>query len=435
MILAASLVLLAFAAVTAIALQQAFERRSEQALHDRLQGMIYALLGAAELNDRGQLILAIDDLPESGLKQLDSGLYAWVTSVTGDVVWSSPSLMHDPVVIPVRGPGEWNFTHDPIAGLYIMALGVNWIGDDGRARRFDITVADDARRLETEQTRFMQAIWLWLLLGAAILISIQLLVLRWGLSPLRRLTRELKQLESGEGEQIEGRFPTELTPLKDGLNSMLRHERMQQQRYRHALGDLAHSLKTPLAVLNAELDEQSDGSDRQQRTREQLERMQQIVDYQLARAATAGSSGLTRPVRLAPLAEKLIRALEKVYLDKNLNFKAHIPKKLRVRMDQGDLTEMLGNVLDNAGKWSQQQVLFSASLKGGQVCFVIEDDGPGFPEDTEAVMRRGVRADSLTEGQGLGLSLVNDIVTGYSGQISIGQSRFGGGQVTITIPQ
>jgi two-component system sensor histidine kinase PhoQ len=246
---------------------------------------------------------------------------------------------------------------------------------------------------------------------------------------LRKVANELHSIEQGKQESLHGNYPAELRGLTGNLNTLLAHERAQQQRYRNALADLAHSLKTPLAVLQGTADDAAS-------VREQVNRMQQSVDYQLQRAATAGRGGLNSPLEIQPLLDSLLQALHKVHADKAVSVQQHIREGLMVRADKGDLTELLGNLLDNAFKWCQQQVLLRAELADKQFVLQVEDDGKGIaPEQAEDILSRGMRADESVPGHGIGLAMVRDIVSAYEGTLQIDASPLGGARFTIRLPQ
>src|ERR1043166_596110 len=168
--------------------------------------------------------------------------------------------------------------------------------------------------------------------------------------------------------------------------------------------------------------------------REQIDRMQHIVDHQLRRAAAAGSRTLSEPVALAPLAEKIRGALSKVYASKQLSFDLKVPASLRLRADEGDLYELLGNLLDNACKWARSKVSLQAEDGARRVIIAVDDDGKGFPEDVEALAQRGVRADNKVEGQGIGLASVAELVKAYNGEMQLLASPLGGSRVQTQIP-
>ena len=215
-------------------------------------------------------------------------------------------------------------------------------------------------------------------------------ILRWGLRPLRRAADEITRLEQGLQEQISGDYPTELKRLTENLNTLLTHERAQQKRYRDALADLAHSLKTPLALVRAALSEARPEPNLSRNLDEQIEHMDRIVAYHLQRAAASGRSGMVVAQPVLPAVERVLKALAKVYADKRIETAIAVDARLRFRGDEGDLTELLGNVLDNAFKWARSRVRVTASLSETRLTLTVEDDGPGIPEARRAA-RTGTR--------------------------------------------
>jgi two-component system sensor histidine kinase PhoQ len=437
LLLAATVILAAFVVLTALALERAYHDRAEQAEQDKLQGLIYALLGASDSDGQGLLQVNEGELRDPRLIHPDSGLYALILDEVGDVVWQSPSLLGFLSVAPAHDAGIWRFRLIRDADsrlLFALSLGVSWTSGE-QTRRYTFIAAESSADFEAQAQRFRRTLWLWLAVPSVLLLALQWLVLQWGLSPLRRLVAELRGIESGTQSEICGDYPDEIRPLAHGLNAMLRNERQQQTRYRHALDDLAHSLKTPLAVLTGEAERGNLPDALQARLREQLGRMRQIVDYQLKRAAAAGGRRLSAPVPLRPLVEKLCAALDKVYRDKRIQYQIELSPRYGWRMDEGDLMEMLGNLLDNASKWCKGRVRVRSLDETQRSWLLVEDDGPGFPPDSAALLRRGVRADTQVEGQGIGLAVVADILQAYEGEIRLEPSALGGGCVRMSLPQ
>ncbi|MGQ0587660.1 MAG: ATP-binding protein [Gammaproteobacteria bacterium] len=436
LLLAASLVLLTFVGLCGAGLESSFRRAALDAQQNRMRGIVYALLGAAEPNDRGTLELNDGDLPEPRLMQPDSGLEAAVYDETGKVLWRSPSQAGAlPLVI---GPevGRWKLERIGDAGRFALSFGLRWIVTvDSRPQRYTMLVLEEPGDYEEQLGTFRRTLWLWLAAAAAGLLAALVMVLRWGLRPMRRLVRELNGIEAGTQGQIDAPYPQELTPLAGALNAMIRHERSQLQRYRNALGDLAHSLKTPLAVLRGLSSDTRLERDAQRQLDEQVGRMQQIADHQLSRAATAGRRALAQPVAVQPVAAKLAAALKKVYADKSLAFELEVSLRLQSRVDSGDLHELLGNTLDNAAKWARTRVRLHAGRSGSALELAVEDDGPGFPSEPERLLERGVRADDRVPGQGLGLAAVAEILRAYEGEIVLERSAaLGGARVVLRIP-
>jgi two-component system sensor histidine kinase PhoQ len=430
---AASLVLAAFFVLTGAALDSAFRDSVLQAQRDKLEGLVYTLLAALGPDDSGNLTISSADVPDRRLQQPASGLQAALYDEKGNVVWQSAAFLEFPKM-PEVGVDQWHFEELKQPSVFTLSYGVRWLDLADDPLRYTVVVFEDATSFKRQLTIYRRELWLWLAASAGGLLLIQYLVLRWGLSPLRRLVRELHTIERGDRPEIQGRYPDELQPLTQGLNAMIRSERSQQTRYRNALGDLAHSLKTPLAVLHGFADEARLPAEVRQPLREQVGVMQQITDYQLRKAATAGRRALAEPVAPAPVAEKITRALAKVYADKRPRFQLDIAPALKVRVDGGDMMELIGNLADNACKYGNGRVRVRIARENDTVVFAVEDDGPGFPEDAEELLRRGVRADTQKPGQGIGLAAVFDLVQAYEGRLELGKSELGGGRVMVRLP-
>jgi two-component system sensor histidine kinase PhoQ len=254
------------------------------------------------------------------------------------------------------------------------------------------------------------------------------LVLRWSLTPLRKVARDLSRVERGEVDHLPGVYPGELERLTTSLNEFIESERDQRARYRNTLSDLAHSLKTPLAVMRNELENDGDRGLREV-VEEQVARMNDIVAYQLSRAATSGHKTFAQAIELDDPAEEIVRGLEKVYIDKHILCEFDIDPTSRFFGEQGDLMELLGNLLENAFKWAGHRVMLTARRVGPAHArrpgleIIVEDDGPGIPEDqVDRLLQRGVRGDERVQGHGIGLSIVQDIVRAHRGELIVDRS-------------
>lgn len=434
----AGLVLAVFLVFTAVALDRAFHGSALTSQRERMLGQVFLLMGAAEIGAEGSVLMP-RELPVPEWSMPSSGQYAYVVNRTGQVLWRSPSTTGaaEPP-LPFLAPGEKVFLQETIAPVdetcFIQAYGVRW-STEAAVHEYTFAVVSDRTLFIAEVVAFRKTLWGWLGLMGVILLAAQAAVLRWGLRPLRTLIRELNAIEGGEQERVEGRYPRELQRLTEDINTLLHHERARQKRYRDGLADLAHSLKTPLAILRGMWARTESVQEARLLLDEQVLRMDNIVQYQLQRAATAGRSSIMRPVVLKPICEKLVETLRKVHRHKAVDVEVRMEAFVQVRADEGDLTELLGNLLDNAFKWCRQRAKVSASPEGGRLVIHVEDDGPGFsPEIVQAQMVRGVRADEKTPGHGIGLAMVADIVTAYGGDLSLGQSDLGGGSVRIRLP-
>ena len=446
-----SVLLFVFLGLTGLVLDSAFRTSIEAGAADRLQVQVYLLLAAADEED-GEFYF-LEDLQEPRFGQLDSGLYGFISRPSLGELWRSDSALalslSDPQWLrqPI-GVGETLFTrtrNDEGEDFFVLSYGILW--EDGISE-YSFSVMENAGPYYSEISNFRTSLWSWLGGGAVLLLLIQFFLMRWGLSPLQRMARDLKLIESGSKNQLLGDYPRELQGVTNNLNLLIETERKQQARYRTTLADLAHSLKTPLAVITGVLQDISEkprsASDRNIDTQldsvgEQLERMNQIVTYQLQRAVQSGSaSSLARQVSVAATVNKVLEALRKVYVDKSIEFTAELDSKVYFQGDERDLMEVVGNVMDNAFKYSVQRVAVAVghreAEKGG-VEITVEDDGPGIPQDQQQfVLQRGARADTLVQGHGIGLAVVTDIVNSYGGEILLEASELGGARLVIVFP-
>jgi two-component system sensor histidine kinase PhoQ len=244
-------------------------------------------------------------------------------------------------------------------------------------------------------------------------------------------------IESGDQAKILGAYPREIRALTDNLNGLLAHEQARQTRLDNALGDLAHSLKTPLAVIRGALGDVATPNAAATIVEEQLARMNRIIAYQLQRARTGALPGatLTPPVQIRRVTERLIESLSKVYRHKGVAVTLSVPQELQLPAVEGDLMEMLGNLLDNAFKWCRSQVHVLGRVDTGALILAIEDDGPGIsPQDAVGLQARGARADEAVPGHGIGLAVAREICAAYGGRLSIEDSALGGARLCLYLP-
>lgn len=261
---------------------------------------------------------------------------------------------------------------------------------------------------------------------------------RRGLTPFQHLRERLAAVRSGEQGRVLGAYPTEVRPLIDDLNGLIENREHSIERAIATAGDLAHGLKTPLALLSQEADRlRSVGEVETAGTiTQQIEKMSRQVDYHLARARAASSSasGVAR-CAVATSAEGLIRTLKKLHAARPVEIGTDIDPGIMVRMQREDLEEMLGNLLDNACKWATSRVCLATSQTDGVLTLTFDDDGPGLPAELRsAVLERGVRADEAAPGFGLGLAIVRDLAELYGGSVSLEDSPSGGLRARLMLP-
>jgi len=260
-----------------------------------------------------------------------------------------------------------------------------------------------------------------------------------GLAALQDLRTRLGGVRTGRERQIAGQYPAEVQPLVTDLNALLDHNERAVSRAVAKAGDLAHGLKTPLAVLSHEAERaRADGQRELAETiAEQVERMRRQVDYHLAQARAA-ASGATPGARCTVIAsaEGLSRTLLHLHAGRGLAIDVRVPPDHTVRSHREDLDEMLGNLLDNACKWARSRVAIESSSNGGGVVIItVDDDGPGLETSMrDAVLRRGVKADEAAPGSGLGLAIVRDLAELYGGSIALSDSPIGGLRARLQLP-
>lgn len=429
--LVSMIVLIIFMILTAIALERAVVKRAVEAEEDRLELLIYGLLAAIDRNRSGYSItVSHERLFESSLMTEGSGLSAMLYNERREIIWQSRSMTDSfPDIDPIE-PGDWRYDIVELKSsrYFRRAFAMQWPDVRDRLQHYDVVVWKNADRHFNDIDRFRQTLWSWLIITTTLLLVVMYLVMMWSLRPLKQIGREVKAIEDRKQQEFESKYPKEIRPLTENLNILLNREQHQRQRYRNAMDDLAHSLKTPLAVLKGfssanALDQTEIGT-----LNEQVDRMNQIVSYQLQKATNVAGGEIVRPIDMTPLIKKLLSALEKVYRHREITVDIDLPSEILLRMDEGDCMEVVGNLLDNAFKYGRNHVAVTGKLQH-QSEFILEirDDGQGLiPEEIEKILNRGTRLDEASEGQGIGLAVVADIVNSYNIEMTFSESEFGG---------
>jgi two-component system sensor histidine kinase PhoQ len=442
--IATGFVLAGFLGLVGLTLSQANQSRALSALQERLQNDAIAYITNFDVNRFGRL-LPPDTSPDPKFSQPGSGLYAVALGDKG-YHWQSPSAIGRDFTflqpLPV-GASEFVGPFDTRMGrLYYYVRGVALDTVDGKSVHLTIMVAQTEDQLEGDNAVFRRTIVVWLSILGVMLILLQFLLLRWSLTPLRKVASDMSRVERGDSEHLDSQYPLELTGLTERINVFIDNEREQRTRYRHTLADLAHSLKTPLAVIRSQLESTAlDDASRRSSVLDQVRRMDDLVAYQLSRAATSGRQTFASAVPIGGHAEDLVQSLEKVYASKNVLCEFDIDERAVFYGEQGDLLELMGNLLENAFKWAGHRVLLvvksqvtTARQRPG-LWLSVEDDGPGIAEDKiEKILQRGVRGDERVQGHGIGLSIVQDIVHAYQGELVVDRSpELGGARFSVTL--
>lgn len=438
LLLAVSLLLLVFFGATIVVLDSAFRKAGEQAEQDILDGQLIALLAAADPDARGELVMP-NVMQEPRLGAIGSGLYAELRENQTEQVWQSRSSLGIDIPFgPAPAPGPPVFSRITLADgtpLMALALSVDWELADGSLRPYSFFVAESLDSFNAQIARFRRQLFSWFAAVALIMLLAISLVMRGVLKPLRQIEDEIEEIEAGKREALDKGYPTELAGVARNMNVLIGSERGRSDRYRQTLDNLAHSLKTPLAAIRAVLSD-LERSDTSQKIEAQIERMNDIVRYQLRKpAALVSDSFAVGNVDIEAQLERLVDGLKKVYRDKHPSISLIVDPRAEFRGESGDFLELSGNLVDNACKWCQQKVdVRVGPADNGGMRLRVSDDGPGIPEAAaELLMQRGMRLDESAPGHGIGLSIVKDIAASYGGALTIGRSEWGGAEVTVTI--
>ena len=423
-------VLGAFLTLAGVVLDRSFKASTLAGAEEQLKLVVYSLMGVAE---EYQDHVVFGELSEPRLSQPESGLYATVVEVDGNYEWRSPSALTTNVEFPETRPdlGEFVFSEVATGGVarYFLTYAVIW--EDAQESVLVFQVATDQAPFRSVISGFRQNLYVCLGAVTLLVMIVQILAIRWGLTPLRVMAGEVKDLEEGRREQLSADYPKELRGLAENLDRFVEHEHRSRTRYRNALDDLAHSLKTPLAVIRNALREQVNGDPGL--LQEQLDRMESTVTHQLSRASVSGPVVVSKSVNLHTVLTRLTRALQTAYLERGIQLEMRVPVDLQARGDEGDFMEIFGNVLENAFKYTSKRVRVSGCA-GDRVTVCVEDDGPGIgPEIRRQVLNRGTRADQVQPGQGIGLAVVAELVTLYHGALDIDTSELGGAAIELTL--
>jgi two-component system sensor histidine kinase PhoQ len=411
-------------------------------MHDRLHNYAIAYITGTDITRAGK-VTTPDSQPNPDFSRPGSGLYAIIVGNDGFRWESSSALGRDFDFVRMLSPGETAF--EPVetrsGKLYVFSYGVSLDSTDKRSVPLTFAVAQTEDQFERQVATYRRTQFLWLAMLGMMLMLLQLFLLRWSLLPLRRVSSDLAHIERGSRDHLDGPYPVELTVLTRRLNAFIDSEREQRTRYRDTLADLAHSLKTPLAVVRSQLETGGDAGNLRGELLDQVRRMDEIVAYQLSRAATSGRRTIASVEPIAGHAEDLVQSLEKVYAAKNVLCEFEIEDGVTFPGEQGDLLELMGNLVENAFKWASHRVLLTARSVGkirgrSGLELVVEDDGPGIPDEKiEKILQRGVRGDERVQGHGIGLSIVQDIVKAYQGELHVDRSdELGGARFSVKLP-
>lgn len=336
---------------------------------------------------------------------------------------------------------KWGFVIGPLGQRLRVAERIHVFGEGEQAARYLVSVAGTVAETEYSLSQFRTRLTMALSLAGLGLIFVTLFQVRFGLHPLQRVEKGLSAIRSGNATRLEGELPAEIVSLQEELNALLKSNEEVIERARREVGNLAHGLKTPLAVLVNEA--RDDSGPLGAKVTEQVGVMRDQVNHYLDRARIAARTGVIgRVTEVKGVADAITRALARIYRDKDILFEVEAPGNPNFAGERQDLEEMLGNLLDNASKWSASRVLLTAcylpldpATNKRELEIMVEDDGPGLtPEQLAAPIKRGRRLDETKPGSGLGQSIVADLAHSYQGTFTLAKSELGGLKAILRLP-
>jgi len=412
----------------------AYEKHMVGSVKNELSAYSYSILAVAEVEQ--QQLQMPELLLENQFNASQSGLYASFTDHedNNELLWQSKSLLGvaAPLTNNIPAVGQHSFYQTKSLSVatqgdfFVYSISVSF-SSDGKLFPTTLHIIKLKDQFQLLMQEFKSKLWFGLFVLMAVLLVLQLIWLKWSLNPLGTLKKELFGIEQGQAELLLAKYPQELELVTNQLNALLKTEQNQRKRYRNALSDLAHSLKTPLAVMQSQ-------SDLNSTSQEQLTAINRMIEHQLKRAQSAGQFSWHLGVKIAPCVNKLTSSLEKIYRDKKLDIDVEVAPELIFKGDESDLLEILGNLLDNACKAATMQVKLSTYNQKKTIIFAVEDDGCGIEQaKQQEILQRGMRADTYQQGHGIGLAIVRDLVESYQGKLSIEKSAdLGGAKFIIT---
>jgi signal transduction histidine kinase len=423
-----------------IGLSSTFEQHVLRRVEDELSGHMLQLAAAIRVGS-SSVVEPSREPADPRFARPFSGLY-WQVAKGGETLLRSRSLWDQDLVLP---PSQLNLgekkRHDAVAFGQSELIAIERrvrVGTDADEQDLNLIVAIDredvARAREafsTDVLRLVSVLGLFLMLASVAQIAV-------GLRPLSFLRHRLNIVRHGKAARLEGQFPQEVQSLVDELNELLNARDEMIKHARARAGDLAHGLKTPLAILAAEgrkLKEEGRTEAFEEIAR-QVDLMNRHVERQLARTRARGpGEPLRARAKLEPALSRLVRTLQRLPRGERLDWVLDIPKDLEIDFDQTDFDEVAGNVLDNARKWARTQVRVSTLKADNELQIIFQDDGPGVPEaDLRSVVERGCRHDPDMPGSGLGLAIVSDVLEIYNGKLHLQNTTLSGLRVSLVLP-
>lgn len=416
--------------VSAVIVDVLFRKEIERSTQMKMKLHVYTLLAVTERNNSLSLPVL---LPNPEFNRLGSGLIAWVLDQNSQLIWKSLSIESPPPTVLVSGnTGQWEYSQASIDGVQyqIAAYKLAW-EDTGTRDVFHFVVANRLADLGRQVFEFRVKNAISFVLVTFSLLVCQFVVLRFAFQPIRDLEREIGEIEQGQQQTLSNDYPQELQGVSQNLNGLIEKEHSQREKYRTSMADLAHSLKTPIAIINIELEKYSSNES----LRKALHRVNQTIEYQLRRAVISGHSLIDSGTKIESVIEMVVSAVSQIHRDRSITVTKNVHQNDIFYGDENDLLEVFGNLLDNAYKYAKTAVHISSVNMGKELRITIEDDGDGVSKhQIDRMFSRGERLDRKNLGQGIGLAIVVDIVSSYGGSLTASSSEMGGARFDIKFP-
>lgn len=407
-----------------------FREAVNTAFNERLESLLNVVIAGVSYDVRQNALVTNRQLGDSRFDRVFSGWY-WQVSDEGERVLTSRSLWDQRLAVS----RESGMTFRTVTGPRDKQLRV--LERDIRLPNLEdllhVQVAADLGEVEAQIARFQTLLWLSLATLGGLLIVLIGLQIRWGLAPLRRVEQSLKAVEQGRQPSVETDLPKELARLAGAINTVLDRDQRLIERGRTAAGNLAHALKTPVAVLGTLAERLPE--EQQVAMRAELKRLDEAVRHHLARASAAGPVALGAEQEVAIVLEPVIEGIRRLAGRRNLVFQSDLQQGLQVRIDAQDLQEIAGNLLENAINWAESCVKLAGVIEGGWLVLRVSDDGPGMSSDTrQEALSRGGRLDESRSGSGLGLAIVTELALLHGGELRLDNSPEGGLRAEVVLP-
>jgi len=430
--------------VTGFVLNQLFEDHVRAQYQRQLQVYADYVLADIGLSAQGQPQLERAPRNPRFMQPL-SGLYWQLNDEQGLPVLRSRSLwdqtLNAPSDVLVAGQTHFHLTPGPHSTQVLLLEQIVRF-EQAPSKQWRLLIAEESTDLMASIVQWQRALAIFLSVLFLGLLAAVIAQAVFGFAPLQRLQRAITALRKGEVSRLKGDYPSEFAPLVNDFNDVLQANEKMIDRARDQAGDLAHAIKTPVTVITNATERAQEGELGQTQLidliQQQLHTLQSTVDWRLRRARlTAQVSGVPRRHSLvAPLLQQLLAVMHKLYGHRGIEFNLVMPDpELTFAGESQDLIEMLGNLLDNAGKWARHQVRIEAIATKDSLQIAVDDDGPGIEtKQMSMVLKRGTRLDERVHGSGLGLAIVNDLTELYGGSLNLAASPLGGLSVSIHLP-